>query len=84
MNQTYNQPGPQEFSKNVLMPGAPPTLNRRTSNGSNRMMPQIPSNMYSFAKRDGPGKGSHACEYCGRRCQSMSALENHVRIHTGE
>ena len=27
---------------------------------------------------------SWICKWCGRKCQSASALENHIRIHTGE
>lgn len=35
-------------------------------------------------KREGMGTGRYLCEVCGRRCQSVHAMENHKRVHTGE
>ncbi|CDW83668.1 zinc finger protein 831-like [Stylonychia lemnae] len=30
------------------------------------------------------GKGKFECPHCSRRCQSQHAMDNHVRVHTGE
>lgn len=30
------------------------------------------------------GKGKFQCPKCLRKCQSQHALDNHVRVHTGE
>jgi uncharacterized Zn-finger protein len=28
--------------------------------------------------------GAYQCPHCERKCQSSNALENHIRVHTGE
>jgi uncharacterized Zn-finger protein len=44
--------------------------------------------MKAFARRErtdyGPADARFPCPFCMRKCQSSHALENHVRVHTGE
>ena len=40
--------------------------------------------MKTRSKRDGPGVGRYECHVCGRKCSSVHAMDNHMRVHTGE
>eukprot|EP00347_Sterkiella_histriomuscorum_P010142 403377440 len=61
-----------------MQPYFPPIQPPQTYGTPAFLKPQI------SRKRSLNGKGKFECPHCQRRCQSQHAMDNHIRVHTGD